>query len=46
MKIKEISKNIELHKAEDGLALISNNKVLVQGFTDIGTVVTTKDQIL
>lgn len=37
MKIKEIANNIELHKAEDGLALISNNKVLVQGFTDIGT---------
>ena len=39
MKIKEISKNIELQKTEDGLALISNNKLLVQGFTDIGTVV-------
>jgi hypothetical protein len=39
MKIKEISNNIELHKVEDGLALMSNNKVLVQGFTDIGTVV-------
>ena len=37
MKIKEIANNIELHKAEDGLALISNNKLLVQGFTDIGT---------
>ena len=34
MKIKEISKNIELQKTEDGLALMSNNKVLVQGFTD------------
>ena len=39
MKIKDISKNIELQKGEDGLALISNNKVLLQGFTDIGTVV-------
>ena len=37
MKIKEITKNIELHKAENGLAIISNNKVLVQGFTDVGT---------
>lgn len=37
MKIKEIANNIELHKAEDGLALISNNEVLLQGFTDIGT---------
>jgi hypothetical protein len=37
MKIKEISKNIELQKTEDGLSLTSNNKVLVQGFTDIGT---------
>ena len=37
MKIKEISNNIELHKVEDGLALISNYKVIVQGFTDIGT---------
>ena len=37
MKIKEIANNIELHKAEDGLALMSNNKVLLQGFTDIGT---------
>ena len=39
MKIKEIANTIELHKAEDGLALMSDNKVLVQGFTDIGTVV-------
>jgi len=39
MKIKEISQNIALHKTEDGIALMSNNKVLVQGFTDIGTVV-------
>lgn len=38
MKIKEISNNIELYKAEDGLALMSDNKVLVQGFTDIGIV--------
>ena len=37
MKIKEIANNIELHKTEDGLALMSNNKVLLQGFTDIGT---------
>ena len=37
MKIKEISHNIELHKAEDGLALMANNKLLLQGFTDIGT---------
>lgn len=37
MKIKDISNNIELHKVEDGLALTSNDKVLVQGFTDIGT---------
>ncbi|MDB4176999.1 hypothetical protein N9760_04080 [Schleiferiaceae bacterium] len=37
MKIKEIANNIELHKAEDGLALMANNKVLLQGFTDIGT---------
>jgi hypothetical protein len=39
MKIKEISINIELHKVEDDLALTSNNKVLVQGFTDIGTLI-------
>lgn len=38
MKIKEIASNIELYKTEDGLALMSDNKVLVQGFTDIGTV--------
>ena len=37
MKIKEIANNIELHKTEDGLALMANNKVLLQGFTDIGT---------
>jgi len=37
MKIKGIASNIELHKTEDGLALIANNKVLLQGFTDIGT---------
>ena len=39
MKIKEISNNIELHKVEDDLALTSNNKLLVQGFTDIGTLI-------
>ena len=37
MKIKEIANNIELYKTEDGLALMANNKVLIQGFTDIGT---------
>src|SRR6056300_1708196 len=37
MKIKEIANNIELYKTEDGLALMANNKVLLQGFTDIGT---------
>ena len=31
MKIKEIANNIELHKTEDGLALMANNKVLLQG---------------
>ena len=38
MKIKEIANNIELHKVEDGLALIANNKVILQGFTDVGAV--------
>jgi hypothetical protein len=37
MKIKEIANNIDLHKTEDGLALMSNNTLLLQGFTDIGT---------
>jgi hypothetical protein len=38
MKIKEVSNQIELHKNENGLSLILNEKVLVQGFTDIGQI--------
>jgi len=38
MKIKSITKKIDLYKDENGLSLMSNEKVLLNGFTDIGKV--------
>jgi hypothetical protein len=38
MKIKSITEKIDLCREEDGLRLISEKKVLVEGFTDVGIV--------
>ena len=35
---KKVSTSIKLHKHEKYLSLISNKKVLVYGFTDIGQI--------
>ena len=38
MKIKSITEKIDLCREEGGLCLISEKKVLVEGFTDVGIV--------